>query len=112
MELANRSEGPVLVVELREARLDAREAGTFKQQIADLIARGHRRIVLDLGAVEFIDSSGLGAIISGLKQLGDHGELALASLRPPVMGLVKLTRMDKVFRIFEAAPHAVTALAA
>ena len=57
------------------------------------------RVVLDLGTVTFIDSSGLGAIVAAMKQLGPARRLELAGMLPMVEKVFRLTRMDSVFRI-------------
>ncbi|MBI4514664.1 MAG: STAS domain-containing protein [Deltaproteobacteria bacterium] len=110
MELEQRSEGEVLVVRPVDKRLDARLAGGFRAQLAELVAAGHHRLVLDVHDVEFIDSSGLGALVAIRKQLGDSGELAICGARETVMSMFKLTRLDKVFEIFADEREAVAAL--
>jgi anti-sigma B factor antagonist len=106
-----RPEG-VLVVAVEEKRLDAGKAPAFKEGIAQCIEAGHTRLVLDLSRVEFIDSSGLGAIVSCLKRLGPRGSLAVAGAQGPVMRLFTLTRMDRVFPLEETADAAVARLSA
>ncbi len=101
----------ILVVKVVAPRLDAREAVTFKAQMADWIGRGPQTILLNLAEVRFIDSSGLGAIVSVLKLLGRQGDLVLCGVTEPVLSLFKLTRMDRVFQIFSQESEALTALA-
>ena len=67
-----------------------------------MIESGHPLIALDLSEVDFIDSSGLGAIVSVLKQLDGRGDLVIVGAKPAVMNLFRLTRMDKVFRMYRA----------
>ena len=112
MQLDRREEGAVLVLTAREKRIDARSASGFKQQLQEFVGAGHVRIVLNLADVEFVDSTGLGAMVSGLRMIGDRGDLALAQPRETVQSLLRLTRLDKVFRIFPAEDAAVAALAA
>jgi anti-sigma B factor antagonist len=82
----------------------------FKHQLIDYITEGNRSIVLDLRAVSFIDSSGLGALVSSLKVIGKEGDLVLSGTGGTVASMFKLTRMDKVFRIFGTTEEAVAAL--
>ena len=89
----------VPVVVPRVKRLDASVAPAFKQAVVQLVQSGEKRLVLDLGGVEFLDSSGLGALVSILKALGAQGTLAVCGARGPVLSLFQLTRMDKVFTI-------------
>jgi len=92
-------EGAVPVVVPRVKRLDASVAPAFKAQVVELVAAGERRLVVDLGGVDFLDSSGLGALVSILKALGAQGAMAVCGARGGVLSLFKLTRMDKVFAI-------------
>lgn len=110
MQIETKQMGTVMVVEPKTDRLDARNAPEFKQQIVELIHRGNNTIVIAMNHVDFVDSSGLGAMISALKTLGQNGEMVIAGTRKTVYSLFKLTRMDKVFKMFENTEAAVTAL--
>lgn len=110
MQLEERRAGKILVVAVLEPRLDAKLAVEFKETIAARIAQGHSLLVLDLSAVNFVDSSGLGAIVSSLKMLRGQGQLLLSGMSATVLSTFKLTRMDKVFRIFPTQAEAVAAL--
>jgi anti-sigma B factor antagonist len=110
MQLEERHVEKTLVIKILEPRLDAKLAGEFKEKIADYIRQGDSQIVLDLSAVTFVDSSGLGAIVSCLKMLRGQGQLVLSGLLATVMSTFKLTRMDKVFRMFPTQAEAVAAL--
>jgi anti-sigma B factor antagonist len=110
MEIEERKVGNVLVVLPREKRIDASVSTGFKGRMVDWINQGNRRIVLDLSEVDFIDSSGLGAIVSSLKTLGSDGDLVICGIRETVMGLFKITRMNRVFQIFANESEAIEAL--
>ncbi|HYO81784.1 MAG TPA: STAS domain-containing protein [Bryobacteraceae bacterium] len=103
--------GDVLVAKVMESRIVAEVAPRFKHQLVDYISNGNRAIVLDLQAVNFIDSSGLGALVSTLKTMGRDGDLVLCGTGGTVVSMFKLTRMDKVFRMFGTAEEAIAALA-
>ena len=111
MEVEDRQEGNVLIVRLFNNRLDAKDADDFKKMMSDYMAEGRRDFVLDMSTVDFVDSSGLGALVSVLKSLGENGRLAVCGVREPVERMFKLTRMNKVFNIFAAEADAVAALA-
>ncbi|OPY03179.1 MAG: Anti-sigma-B factor antagonist [Syntrophorhabdus sp. PtaB.Bin047] len=110
MEIDEKKVGDVLVVLPREKRIDASVSTGFKGRMVDWINQGNRRIVLDLSQVDFIDSSGLGAIVSSLKTLGTEGDLVICGIRETVMGLFKITRMNRVFQIFANESEAIEAL--
>ncbi|MEL6614548.1 MAG: STAS domain-containing protein [Bacteroidota bacterium] len=107
--LATHDASGVTVVRLREARLDAHVAVDLKRRLASMIDAGLRRLVLDLTDVQFMDSSGLGALVAALKLVGHDGELALAGVHPGVHELFALTRMDRVFQIY-VSPEAAAAV--
>lgn len=109
MEIDEREVGEVLVVKPLEKRIDASVSPDLKGRMIDWINDGRKQIVLDLSSVDFIDSSGLGTLVSILKTIGNRGELCISSLRETVMSLFRLTRMDKVFRVYPTAEDAVAA---
>lgn len=112
MQIQNKELGAVVAVEVLERRLDARVAAEFKAHMFGLIEAGRHLIALDLSAVDFVDSSGIGAIISSLKALGKKGDITIAIGTDAVRQMFNLTRMDKVFRVLGSQQEAVAALAA
>lgn len=80
--------------------LDFYTAPALRQCLLDLIGQGHRRLVVDLDRVEFIDSAGLGAMIAGLKRLRDlDGDLEIVCSRPNTLRLFETTGLNGVFQI-------------
>ncbi len=110
MNLETTVSGKVCIVKVQDKRLDAKVAIQFKEKMSELINADNWFLVLDLSNVDFIDSSGLGAIVTSLKILGRRGDLVIAGVKSDVMMMFSLTRMDRVFRIFPTATEAVTAL--
>ncbi|MGZ8216232.1 STAS domain-containing protein [Methylomagnum sp.] len=110
MNLEEKLVDGILVLKLANRRLDASVAAAFKEQVVGLINQGHKIIVLDLESVDFIDSSGLGAMVSCLKLVGVKGRIALCHLAGPVLSMLQLTRMDKVFVIHPTTEQALEAL--
>jgi anti-sigma B factor antagonist len=95
------------VIEL-SGRLDLLSATEVKQQVAAVIAGGHRRLVIDLGAVTFIDSSGLGALISGLKAARlQGGDLRIARPDEQARIVLELTMLDRVLRPYPTIEEAL-----
>lgn len=95
------------VVLVKESRIDAASAIAFKDKVRDLTQGGAETVVLDLKQVDFIDSSGLGAIVATMKQMAGTQTLQLAALRPNVDKVFRLTRMDSIFKIHDSAEKAV-----
>ncbi len=82
-----------------QGRLDASNAGDLKEKLKALVQKGFTRLVLDMAEVQYIDSSGLGALVSGLKTARtENGDLFLANIGPQTKVALALTRLDKVFR--------------
>ncbi|WP_319545414.1 STAS domain-containing protein [Ruegeria conchae] len=109
MGLSSGTTGETQVISVHCDRIDAAMAIQFKEAMRAETQTGAKRIVLDLSSVEFIDSSGLGAIVASMKQLGDGQRLDLAGPRPIVEKVFRLTRMDTVFRLFASLDEAICA---
>ncbi|MFW4198895.1 STAS domain-containing protein [Enterobacter sp. MGH 38] len=88
-------------------RLDASVAAVFKEAIAREIGGDRKALIVDFSKIDFIDSSGLGALVSLLKMMNGKGEMMLCALNPGIRNMFTLTRMDRIFRI---CPDRATAL--
>ncbi|GGE45482.1 anti-sigma factor antagonist [Primorskyibacter flagellatus] len=102
MKLTSGTRDGVTVITVDEPRIDAAVAIRFKDEMRALTDGAAGPVILDLGQVDFIDSSGLGAIVAALKLMPEGRALELAALTPNVDRVFRLTRMDSVFRIHEA----------
>jgi anti-sigma B factor antagonist len=98
------------VVKVLDSRLDATVAGEFRQGLIEFIHKGQVFLILDLSDVEFIDSSGLGALVATLKTLGGQGDLVICGVQKPLLVLFELTRLDRVFRLYNDSKEAIEAL--
>jgi len=108
MGLTSTMTGDTQVVTVQADRIDAAMAIQFKEDMRSETDGGGARVVLDLTSVEFIDSSGLGAIVASMKQLGQERRLDLAGLHPVVEKVFRLTRMDTVFKLFATLDDALS----
>lgn len=106
MQLETTTRNDALVVTALMSRIDAAVAIQFKDGMRDACDGGPARVVLDLGSVDFIDSSGLGAIVATMKLLAPDQKLELATLSDTVNKVFRLTRMDSVFAIHLTADAA------
>lgn len=100
------------IISITVDRLDAVVAPELKNLVQSLVAEGKNRILLDFEKVSFMDSSGLGAVVSGLKAVGDEGEFVVCGLSGVVLDLFKLTHMDRVFDIRSDRGDGLQSLAA
>ncbi|MEA3274679.1 MAG: STAS domain-containing protein [Pseudomonadota bacterium] len=110
MLINKRTKGDLIVLDVAEKRVDAAIAPDLKEYIAELAKQGATKVLLDLAAVEFMDSSGLGAVVAGLKSMGGRGELAVCNVHGAVADLFKLTRMDRVFTKYATVDEAMAAI--
>ncbi len=83
-----------------KGRLDATTSPGVKSLLKDLIDHGQDKIVVDLEAVPFIDSSGLASLVSGLRLIREQGgTLLLSGVQPQAQTVFRLTMLDRVFLI-------------
>ncbi len=105
MELLVEDRGDARVIAAQAPRLDAAGVLAFKDRFREAASGAKERVILDLTAVNFLDSSGLGAIVAVRKLLAEGVALELAGLTPAVERVFRLTRMDSVFTIHAAVPE-------
>lgn len=109
MSLSSTAKDGIQVVTVDAERIDAAMAIQFKDDMRSTTEDGPVRVVLDLSKVSFVDSSGLGAIVAAMKQVGPDRKLDLAGLSPMVGKVFRLTRMDTVFNIYDTLKDAIDA---
>lgn len=100
----------VIMVTLPGEYLDASTVKNFKSDISPVIDGSGNHVVFDMSQLQFIDSSGLGAILSCLRKLnGAGGDLKLCSMTKPVRALFELVRMHRIMDIYNSREEAVSA---
>ena len=89
-------------------RLDLLSAAAVKERLGKEVAAGHKKLVVDLGDVAFIDSSGLGALIGGLKAARQAGgDLRIARAGDQAKVVLQLTTLDRVLRPYATLEEAL-----
>jgi anti-sigma B factor antagonist len=92
--------------------IDLYTAPEFKQCVTDAITRGKRRLVIDLSAVGFIDSTALGVLVGAVKRLRPlGGYLAVAGSGPETLALFKISGLDRVFTLYPNRQAALRGIA-
>ncbi len=92
-------------------RLTANDSLDAGRRISHIIKNGEAKLLMDMSETTFVDSSGLGVLVAGLQDARKHkGEMVLYGLRPEVVMLLELTRLDEVFPIRSNQLAAVEAL--
>lgn len=103
------TDGGIVVVR-SAGRLNMAAAPQLRAVVAECAAAGQSRIVVDLSAITFIDSSGLGALIGGLKTARQaDGDLRIAAPAEQVATVLGLTNLDRVLRPFPTVEDAIDA---
>jgi anti-sigma B factor antagonist len=108
MNLKLEKNGAVQIIFIHEERLDANNAGELKQTMNQLFDSGIHHLIIDLNDVHFIDSSGLGALVSGFKNASTRqGSIKLSALQSQVRSMFELTRLQRVFDIYQTVDEAL-----
>ena len=88
--------------------LELATAPRLRQAVVSLVGEGRVDIVVDLSGVDFLDSVGLGVIVSALKRVrGRDGQLVVAGAVPRVRALFELTRLDEIIDLFDTVDAAL-----
>lgn len=90
--------------------VDVYTAPKLRERLVELISSGSHRLVVDLEGVDFLDSTGLGSLVAGLKRVKEqNGVMALAGARDPVRKVLSITGLDKVFPLHDSVEGATKA---
>ena len=109
LTLATREEDGRAVVAVG-GEIDVYTAPKLRDQITDLVGKGSYDIVIDLEAVDFLDSTGLGVLVGGLKKVRAHdGSLELVCSQERLLKIFRITGLAKVFAIHSSAEAAIAA---
>jgi len=107
MQLTLSQDDTTTIVTPSGPRLDALHTLGFKESMRRVISETQGPLRLDMRFVDFLDSSGLGAIVSISRIMGQDRPLELAHLTPIVAKVFRLTKMDQIFTIHGTAPELI-----
>ena len=101
MEIGEEKINDVEVLKI-EGRLDASSAKDIKEKV-DLLTKENRvKLVIDMGGVDFIDSSGLGSLVASLRSVNKlGGDIKISALQDQVRAIFELTRLHRIFGIYD-----------
>ncbi|MDZ7361885.1 MAG: STAS domain-containing protein [candidate division KSB1 bacterium] len=98
----------VTILRLQDARLDNVIAAELKAHLLVMLEQGIKNILIDLDKVEFADSSGLGAILFGIRQARPlNGRVKLVNPQSRVLGLIKIAKLDNVIEAYDDESEAI-----
>ncbi|HID10543.1 MAG TPA: anti-sigma factor antagonist [Candidatus Latescibacteria bacterium] len=109
MQLNVRDLGDIKVISLEGMeRATVEIAEDFKKALVEIIEGDSQKLVVDLSGQKFVDSSFLGALVVGLKRAtAKGGNVKLVGLQPTVRSMFDLTRLSKVFEVFDTEEEAL-----
>jgi anti-anti-sigma factor len=109
MEIKATTSGDIFVLEIH-GRLDTTNYMEFEKNLLDAI-NGNAKILIDSQQLEYISSSGLRALLVGLKNADSSGKkLALCSLQPVIMEIFKISAFISLFKIYPTREEAIKSL--
>jgi len=107
LTLNTRTEGEQTVLAV-SGEVDVYTAPALRDRIADLLDGGQQQLIIDLGGVEFLDSTGLGVLVAGLNRARDvGGSLSLVCPQERVLKLFRITGLDEVFTVHPTVDEAL-----
>ena len=108
VKLASRQVGDVTVIDAAGRITLGEGASSFRDSIRDLAAKGNKKVLLNLAEVSYIDSSGIGEMVSGFTTVTNiGGQLKLLGLSKRVKDLLQITKLYTVFEVFDDETAAI-----
>jgi anti-sigma B factor antagonist len=112
LELSRREEQNLPIIDL-DGEIDVYTVPRFKECLSKIIEEGHRKILVNLTQVGYMDSSGFGALLGATKRLRpEGGKLGLVGCNQVISRMLKITRLNTIFDLFETEEDALRAFAA
>ena len=109
LSLATRTVAEHTVLEVG-GEVDVYTAPRLRERLVELVDAGARNVVVDLGRVDFLDSTGLGVLVGALKRLrAAGGGLVLVCDKEPLLKIFRITALDQVFPIYPSVEAATSA---
>lgn len=107
LSLHTRTEGDFEIIDVA-GEIDVYTAPRLREALVDLVAKGRHNLIIDVERVEFLDSTGLGVLVGGLKRVRSHGgSLDVVCTQDRLLKIFRITGLSKVFGIFETVDAAV-----
>jgi anti-sigma B factor antagonist len=90
--------------------IDVYTAPKLRERLVGLVEEGSYQLIVDMEGVEFLDSTGLGVLVGGLKRVRAHeGWIDLVSTQGRILRIFRITGLNKVFSIYDSVADAVAA---
>ena len=109
LKLGHHAQDGIEVIDV-QGEIDMYTAPRLRELLIDLVSRGSYQLVVNLDKVGFLDSTGLGVLVGGLRRVRAHdGSLDLVCTQPPILKILKVTGLTEVFGIYETVDQAIAA---
>jgi anti-sigma B factor antagonist len=100
LKISTAKAGDFMVISL-EGEVDVYSASMLREEIINQVDAGEYNVVINLGKVAFLDSTGLGVLVGGLKRVKTHdGQLGIICNQEKILRIFRITGMDKIFPIY------------
>jgi anti-sigma B factor antagonist len=107
LQINVRNAGEAPIIDLT-GEVDAYTAARFREAMLELIENGAVNLIISMENVEYIDSSGLGALVGGLKRVSErNGRIVIVCNNPQIRKVFEITGLEKVFRLYSTEGEAV-----
>lgn len=112
LQIVVRSDRKVPIIDLA-GEVDAYTSARFREAMLELIEDGAANLIISMEKVEYIDSSGLGALVGGLKRVSEReGRIVIVCSNPQIRKVFEITGLEKVFRVYAAEDEAIVGVLA
>jgi anti-sigma B factor antagonist len=109
LKLGHYAKDGIEVIDIR-GEIDMYTAPRLRELLIDLVSKGSYQLVVNLDKVGFLDSTGLGVLVGGLRRVRAHdGSLDLVCTREPILKIFRITGLTEVFGIYQTVDQAIAA---
>jgi anti-sigma B factor antagonist len=109
LKLGHRAKNGIEVIDV-QGEIDMYTAPRLRKLLIDLVGKGSYQLVVNLDKVGFLDSTGLGVLVGGLKRVRAHdGSLDLVCTQQRILKILKITGLTQVFGIYQTVDQAIAA---
>ncbi len=107
MTIAEKTAGAIAVLEFSGKIMGGPDAGLLNDKLHELIDKGAIKVVVDLGNVDWMNSSGLGILIQALTTMrNNQGDIKLANVSERIKSLLMITKLTRIFEIYDTVDNA------
>ena len=113
MKLKQNPQGKIMVLEVTGKIMGGTDFDRFKEEIKGLIAGGYNNVVLDFGGVPWINSTGLGILITGFHSLkAAEGSMKICNVQERVLSIFYISQLENIFQVFPTCEEALASFKA